>query len=64
MTAYDREILIDVLIYHYRVRSGGGCGCGWNEIGKSWPDHVATMYEGKQREAMLTAGEHDGLPDK
>lgn len=41
---YKREILVDVLVYHYRddIR---GCGCGWAELGASHPEHVADMYE-------------------
>jgi len=41
---YDRDVLINVLIYHYR-RDIKGCGCGWAELGKSHPEHVATVYE-------------------
>lgn len=43
-TAYDRAVLMDVLVYHYRDDIKG-CGCGWAELGKSWPEHVATVYE-------------------
>lgn len=42
--AYDRQILVEVLVYHYR-RGIEGCGCGWAELGRSWPEHVATVYE-------------------
>ena len=42
---YNRDVLVHVLIYHYREQPGGGCGCGWNELGRSWPEHVATVYE-------------------
>lgn len=41
---YNREVLVEVLVYHYHVL-GKGCGCGWAELGKSWPEHVATVYE-------------------
>lgn len=41
---YDRDVLVDVLIYH--TRNGiRGCRCGWAELGRSWPEHVATVYE-------------------
>jgi hypothetical protein len=41
---YDRVVLVDVLVYHYRDGIKG-CGCGWAELGRSWPEHVATVYE-------------------
>lgn len=41
---YDRNVLVEVLIYHWRDGITG-CGCGWAELGKSWPEHVATVYE-------------------
>lgn len=42
--AYDRAVLVDVLVYHYR-RNYSSCGCGWAELGKSHPEHVAIVYE-------------------
>lgn len=42
---YRRDLLVHVLVYHYRVAPGKGCGCGWDELGRSWPDHVADVYE-------------------
>jgi hypothetical protein len=41
---YNREVLVEVLVYHYRkdIRS---CGCGWSELGRSHAEHVATVYE-------------------
>lgn len=41
---YDRDVLVNVLIYHYR-NGIEGCGCGWAVLGASWPEHVATVYE-------------------
>ena len=41
---YDRDVLVDILIYHTR-RDIKGCRCGWAELGRSWPEHVATVYE-------------------
>jgi hypothetical protein len=42
--AYDREVLVNVLVYH--TRNGiQGCRCGWAELGRSWPEHVADVYE-------------------
>jgi hypothetical protein len=41
---YAREALVQVLIYHYR-KDISSCGCGWAELGRSWPEHVATIYE-------------------
>jgi hypothetical protein len=50
---YDRQVLVDILVYHYRVAPGKGCGCGWNELGRSWPEHVATVYEESVRARSL-----------
>lgn len=41
---YDRKLLENVLVYHYR-NDNRSCGCGWAELGKSYPQHVATIYE-------------------
>jgi hypothetical protein len=41
---HDRAVLVEVLVYHYRDGIQG-CGCGWAELGKSWPEHVAMVYE-------------------
>lgn len=47
MTEYNRDILVNVLVYHYRKTDSisSGCGCGWAELGKSHSEHVANMYE-------------------
>jgi hypothetical protein len=42
--AYDREVLTAVVIYHYR-KGIEGCGCGWAELGASYAEHVADVYE-------------------
>jgi hypothetical protein len=42
---YDRDVLVEVLVYHWRVGPGKGCGCGWDDLGRSWPEHVADVYE-------------------
>lgn len=41
---YNRELLVEILVYHYRTNSAG-CGCGWAELGKSHPEHIANVYE-------------------
>lgn len=41
---YDREILVNVLIYHQRTNSSG-CHCGWAKLGASYAEHVANVYE-------------------
>jgi hypothetical protein len=43
---YDRERLVEVVIYHGRDRIEG-CHCGWRELGKSHADHVADAYEAR-----------------
>lgn len=39
-----REMLIEVLIYHWR-KDITSCGCGWAVLGRSHPEHVANVYE-------------------
>lgn len=47
---YDRKVLVEILVYHYRVFSNDrGCGCGWNDLGASWPEHIAAVYEESMR---------------
>lgn len=41
---YDREVLVEILVYHYR-KNDSSCGCGWAELGRSHPEHVANVYE-------------------
>jgi hypothetical protein len=41
---YNREVLVEVLVYHAHTNSSG-CFCGWAELGKSHPEHVADVYE-------------------
>lgn len=41
---YDREALVAVIVYHWRTNTSG-CGCGWAELGKSYAEHIADVYE-------------------
>jgi 16S rRNA G1207 methylase RsmC len=41
---YDRAVLVDVIVYHWRTNSSG-CGCGWGVLGASYAEHVADVYE-------------------
>ena len=41
---YDRDVLVDVFVYHFR-RDSASCGCGWAELGRSHAAHVADVYE-------------------
>lgn len=41
---YSREVLIEVLVYHWPTNTAG-CWCGWGDLGKSFPEHVADIYE-------------------
>ena len=43
-TPYDREALIEVLVYH-QPTSTSGCICGWAVLGASHPEHVVDQYE-------------------
>lgn len=42
--SYDREVLVEVLVYHWR-RDAASCGCGWSELGRSHAAHVADVFE-------------------
>lgn len=44
--AYERATLVDVLVYHYR-KDASSCGCWWSELGRSHPEHVASVYEAR-----------------
>lgn len=44
MIKYDRNVLVEILVYHWQTNTSG-CGCGWAELGKSHPEHVADVYE-------------------
>lgn len=46
---YDRDKLIQTLVYHWPTKNSG-CWCGWNELGKLFPAHVADIYEQMLRE--------------
>lgn len=41
---YVRSILVEVLIYH-RPKQDSSCHCGWAQLGRSWPEHIAHVYE-------------------
>jgi hypothetical protein len=41
---YDRAVLVGVLVYHWPTKTSG-CHCGWGELGRSHPEHVANVYE-------------------
>jgi hypothetical protein len=41
---YDRSVLVAVLKYHSRKNSSI-CSCGWAELGRSHPEHIADVYE-------------------
>lgn len=44
MFEYNRALLVQILIYH-RPNENSSCCCGWGELGRSWAEHVANMYE-------------------
>ena len=41
---YDRDVLIEVVIYHHKPRIEG-CACGWAKLGADHGAHVADVYE-------------------
>lgn len=49
LTPERRQLLEEVLIYHWRRATDGGCGCGWGDdvrhLGRSWPKHIIEVYE-------------------
>ncbi len=44
LTDKERQILIEVLTYHYR-KDSQYCGCGWGKLGHSHPEHVVEVFE-------------------
>lgn len=48
--AYDRDRLVEVLVYHQRTDTSG-CHCGWAVLGASYAEHVADAYEMSARAA-------------
>lgn len=48
---YQRDVLVDVVIHHHR-ESIKGCSCGWSQLGLSWADHVADVYESAVNEQL------------
>jgi len=51
LIGYDREVLVEIIIYHWCTNTSG-CGCGWAELGQSYAGHVADVYEA----SMLARG--------
>lgn len=49
---YDREALVDVMIYHWPTLTSG-CTCGWGVLGASFPEHVADIYEQKMLYGLM-----------
>jgi hypothetical protein len=41
---YDRKVLVEVLAYHWPTNTAG-CTCGQVALGRSYPEHVADVYE-------------------
>lgn len=41
---YDRNALMTVLAYH-RPNDDSSCLCGWQDLGRLHPAHVADVYE-------------------
>jgi hypothetical protein len=44
VTIYNRQVLVDTLVEHAMTDSAG-CRCGGVELGHSYPEHLADMYE-------------------
>lgn len=45
---HNHEVLVEVLVYHQRTNNSG-CHCGWGELGHSYAEHVAGIYEDSLR---------------
>lgn len=43
-TKYDHSVLVNTLVYHVPNKNMA-CSCGWKELGASWAEHVAEVYE-------------------
>ena len=42
---YNRKVLVTVLVYHHWTTNTKPCSCGWRELGRSYPEHIADVYE-------------------
>lgn len=42
--SYSHDVLVEVLTYHQHTATSS-CICGWAELGRSHPEHVAHIYE-------------------
>jgi hypothetical protein len=56
---YDRELLVEVLIYHQHL-ADSSCICGWAVLGASHPEHVADTYEAALRSSMNVSRDDEG----
>lgn len=56
---YDREVLIEVLVYHQRA-DARFCTCGWGELGRSHAKHIADVYEEAVIAPLGRDGAHEG----
>jgi hypothetical protein len=54
---YDRDLLLDVLIYHQR-QNIGACHCGPLQPGSSYCEHVRDVYEKRITEDPQPGGLH------
>jgi hypothetical protein len=45
----------EVLLAHQRMDNGGGCGCGWNELGASFVKHQVQMLQNAEPIARCRA---------
>lgn len=64
MGAAERSCLIETIVHHAQRCTpdgpyAGGCHCGWHELGKSYAEHVVTVFEESMaaRRGFLDAGE-------
>jgi hypothetical protein len=47
LTDEQRASLVEVLIYHQRTGTGK-CSCGWGDLGRSFAEHVVSVFEMEQ----------------
>lgn len=47
---YDRKVLVNVLVHH-RPTQYSACMCGGVQLGYSWPEHIANVYEEEVKKA-------------
>lgn len=42
---YNRQVLVTVLVFHWKTNTSACGGCDEVKLGESYPEHIADVYE-------------------